>query len=139
MNSSDNPSATQVCVGPCGEKKSLEEFHRNRSYKSGRLPRCKVCQREFVRRYRHEVRPGFIKRQNLKKYGLTLEQFEEMVSEQEGCCAICRRVMKEPVVDHCHDTRVVRGLLCHSCNRGIGLLGDNPEVLKRATVYLEKS
>jgi hypothetical protein len=79
-------------------------------------------------------------------YGLTPEQYDQMLLEQGGVCAICRqpetserdgKVMRLPV-DHCHSTGRVRGLLCHKCNRAIGLLGDNVDLLSRAIDYLKK-
>jgi hypothetical protein len=76
----------------------------------------------------------------LKKYGLTSGDYEGMLSAQGGKCALCglpdvtgRRL----AVDHSHATGRVRGLLCHRCNTGIGLLGDNPELLRRGAEYLD--
>jgi hypothetical protein len=73
-----------------------------------------------------------------KKHGLTTEAYASMFAQQEGRCAICR----EPpgyvrlAVDHDHGTGVIRGLLCDSCNRGIGFLQDSPRVLRAAAKYL---
>ena len=74
-------------------------------------------------------------------YGLTVEQYEALVSAQGGLCAICasdgggRRL----AVDHCHATGKVRGLLCLNCNTALGKLGDSPSRLREAAAYLEKS
>ncbi len=72
-------------------------------------------------------------------YGLTREKYDLMVASQNGLCAICRNPpgKKGLVIDHCHDTGVVRGLLCHSCNIGLGALGDTAEALHRAIKYLD--
>ena len=72
------------------------------------------------------------------EYGISLVEFEQMVSKQDGKCAICGRVpSRSPLnIDHDHATGVVRGLLCGSCNRGIGLLQDNPVVIESASAYL---
>lgn len=81
------------------------------------------------------MRAGQLKR----KFGLTVEDYDRMVAEQEGSCAICRRPCqtgRRLAVDHCHKTGAVRGLLCHSCNLGIGKLGDDPERLLSAARYL---
>jgi hypothetical protein len=58
---------------------------------------------------------------------------------QKGRCWICSRKMKPAVVDHDHQSGIVRGLLCRSCNQGIGLLNDSALVLRKAIKYLERS
>lgn len=76
-------------------------------------------------------------------YGVTREQYEQMLDAQGGRCAICggtstRRRSEFFHVDHCHDTGRVRGLLCHKCNTAIGMLGDDVHVTRRALEYLER-
>ena len=75
-------------------------------------------------------------------YGITIEQYNQMYKEQEGRCKICgvhqAECKKAFAVDHNHDTGEVRGLLCMECNTGIGKLGDNVELLKKAIEYLKK-
>lgn len=77
-----------------------------------------------------------------KNYGLTLEEYDKMLKKQKGVCAICKQKAKRNhgnlVVDHCHDTGEVRGLLCSNCNSGIGLLEDDLELVKAAARYLKK-
>ena len=74
-----------------------------------------------------------------RKYGLTLDGYNAIYTEQGGVCAICG---KPPIpeqklhVDHNHATKVVRGLLCHACNKGLGLFKDNAEILEAASMYL---
>lgn len=71
------------------------------------------------------------------RYGISAEQFEEMVDRQKGACAICCR--PEPLgVDHCHQTGEVRGPLCRRCNAGIGMLGDDVETVSAALEYLKR-
>lgn len=73
------------------------------------------------------------------RYGLTKEVALELVATQKGLCAICGNLpegVRGLHVDHCHNTGVVRGLLCHGCNTGIGNLKDDPELLERAVKYL---
>jgi len=80
-----------------------------------------------------------------RKYGITLEEWCAMFDKQNSLCAICNQVgfKLDPasknllVVDHCHATGKVRGLLCHNCNRALGLLKDNKANLVRALDYLE--
>jgi Recombination endonuclease VII len=79
------------------------------------------------------------RRYNLKNMGISLEYFEEMMSAQEECCAICgAEFSKVPVhMDHDHETGRPRGLLCSGCNLGIGLLRDSAEITANASGYLE--
>lgn len=75
------------------------------------------------------------------KFGITLAEYNDMLEKQDGLCAICGqppRGQRRLGVDHCHETGKVRQLLCHPCNSGMGLLGDNIETLQRAIAYLEK-
>src|SRR6185437_1603450 len=51
----------------------------------------------------------------MRKYGLTETHYQAMLAAQEGCCLICSRKMRVPVIDHCHETGKVRGLLCRGC------------------------
>jgi hypothetical protein len=74
-------------------------------------------------------------------YDITKEQYENMLQQQNFCCAICSSNVesqrdKTLVVDHCHTTGKIRGLLCHSCNTGIGLFKDNEQNLMKAYNYL---
>ncbi|UEM08000.1 endonuclease VII domain-containing protein (plasmid) [Skermanella rosea] len=77
------------------------------------------------------------------KYGLTLEKYNAMISDQGNSCGICRKPLSPPpnrnvCVDHCHVTSVVRGILCQSCNSMIGCAKDSPEILLAAANYLER-
>jgi hypothetical protein len=83
------------------------------------------------------------RKHTVKKYGLTLEQYDELFNKQEGKCAICGKHQSELkqalCVDHDHITKKVRGLLCITCNRGIGYLNDNIQLLSQAINYLNNS
>lgn len=80
-------------------------------------------------------------------YGITLIDYKAMLDSQNHLCKICGAegfLMKEHhqiklVVDHCHQSGKVRGLLCHNCNRALGLLKDSPEILLSAKNYLEEN
>lgn len=79
------------------------------------------------------------KEYDLKKlYGISLAEYEKLLSVQDGKCAVCGQTDEwfNLAVDHCHGTNVVRGLLCSQCNRGIGLFKDKPELLEAAATYL---
>ena len=79
----------------------------------------------------------------LKRYGLTVQKYSEILVSQNGGCAICGHSEHAPntfpVVDHCHITGRVRGLLCHHCNTLLGHSRDRPSILRKAAEYLEQS
>lgn len=88
--------------------------------------------------------PTYSRRQSLKKnYGITLEYYNELLESQGGVCKICgsseSRANTQLSLDHCHDSKAIRGLLCSNCNTGLGLFKDSPELLQKAINYLRVS
>ena len=88
-----------------------------------------------------DANPLMKKAQRLKNYGLSLAEFEAMLTRQDGGCAICGFAdrtdsTKFPMVDHCHKSGVVRGLLCARCNFAVGLFDDDPGRARKAADYL---
>ncbi len=98
----------------CNEDKPDSHFHPNRQW-------CKPCYNESTRNAKY-----------MKRYGISATQADKM---KERGCEVCGDD-KKLVIDHNHTTGEVRGVLCHGCNTGIGHLGDNPERLEAAVVYL---
>jgi hypothetical protein len=129
----------------CGETKALSEFYVDKARPDGKRNYCSVCDREKSKRYR-ELFPEKSKQQvrssKLKtKYNIDLNFFEEMVSNQDNKCAICKTEFWDPkytCVDHCHKTKKVRAILCGPCNTGLGLFKESTQALKNAIKYLEK-
>lgn len=89
---------------------------------------------------------GYTNQYLKRTYGVTLDWYREKHKEQDGLCAICggegflmnpEKHRAKLVVDHCHESGTVRGLLCHNCNRALGLFKDSVEVLKSSVSYLE--
>ena len=80
-----------------------------------------------------------------RTYGITLSDYKDLLEAQDHKCSICGGegfLMSDKhkvklVVDHCHSTGAVRGLLCHNCNRALGLLQDSRLFLQNAIYYLE--
>lgn len=76
------------------------------------------------------------------RYGITLEQYEEILTAQGGVCAICGGTKLSRGnffhVDHDHETGEIRGLLCDRCNHGLGKFGDSVEILQKAIEYLKR-
>ena len=77
-----------------------------------------------------------------KSYGITSQDYNKMLEEQNNCCKICGFEYIPPAkylcVDHNHTTGVIRGLLCDKCNRGLGHFNDNQELLVKAIEYLAR-
>jgi hypothetical protein len=90
--------------------------------------------RIYKARYRHANRP------RLRRYGLTGEAYDAMVTGQDGQCAICRKRLEQRqggvAIDHCHTTNAIRGLLCGPCNVGLGAFRDSEASLSSAIEYL---
>lgn len=145
---------TRICSG-CQTEKEILEFHKK---KDGFHSRCKICRSGYTALYRsknpEECKNAVTKwvlesparnseshkKSNLKKnYGLTLEQWGDMLSNQKGCCAICSCSMTSPNVDHCHETGRVRGLLCATCNGGLGMFKDCVPLLEKAIIYIKNA
>jgi hypothetical protein len=120
----------------CVTSKDSSEFSRNPSAKRGHDLKCMAC-RNRLRRGNREVEG---RKYVLKQYGLTVEEYKEMLSSQKGCCAICtvhEDTQKTNLhVDHCHTTGKVRGLLCTKCNAGLGMFNDDTSNLTEAIHYL---
>lgn len=151
-------SSIKVCTA-CGEEKQLSAFDRNLTREDGRMADCKVCRKARIRSYPAQreastfgpeseiLKPLTSQERRLirsrrAKYGITLSQFDAMVTMQHGACAICGEVVPASTVknnwhvDHDHATGKVRGLLCQDCNLGLGRFKDNPAALQSAIYYL---
>lgn len=85
-----------------------------------------------------------LRRDNLlRRYGITPDVYDLLLTKQKGLCAICgyapSSAEKHLVVDHCHGSLEIRGLLCQWCNRGLGHMKDSPTLLRKAANYLTKA
>jgi len=105
-------------------KRGEDEKEKMRLYQKEYKKRNKEAYRKVQKTYELRI-----------KYGLSYENYEEMLKQQESKCAICQEVSLLHV-DHCHKTNKIRGLLCQKCNIGIGLFKDNKEIIKRVLEYL---
>ena len=105
----------------CGLEKHLDAFEPARN-------KCTLC-----RSLQKKVR----------KFNITLSDYNKLFAEQEGCCAICHKHQsgfnKALAIDHDHETGDVRGLLCMQCNTALGKFNDNTDLLHSAIKYLESS
>ena len=137
---------SRICSS-CNQEKEEHFFTKRRTHRPGKMVSvCTPCKVEYnkQRRKTFPERVAEIERRSKFKraYGITLEQYYELLQQQNNCCAICgtdkpSERTKYFAVDHCHATGKVRGLLCTKCNRGLGLFNDVPERLQAAVNYLK--
>jgi len=150
---------TKKCTSCCLEK-PINEFYIRRD-RNSHVAQCKRCTVKHNSKYRDKehtkaYKADYYQRNKtgkelttvLKKYGLTLEGYNEILETQDGVCAICEQPetvvdkrnghTKRLSIDHSHVTNKVRGLLCSNCNFVLGLAKDSINVLKKAASYLEK-
>lgn len=160
----DTLTGTHKTCPDCGWTKPLSDFTKRAVSKDGHAGQCKPCYNARVqawrdrnrdkvnaaaRRYRStpdgkKYQADLARRKNITRYGITVEQYAEMLASQGGKCLLCEAREADSLkrrlhVDHDHDTGKVRGLLCSSCNIGIGKFCDNPERLRKAADYLERN
>lgn len=106
--------------------------------------------KEAQKRYRQteKYREGLRDRTYKRKFGISLEMYDKMLEEQNSVCKICHcpetsmgawGEVKRLAVDHCHDTGIVRGLLCDRCNHLLGLAKDSQTLLSSAIKYLKEA
>ena len=115
--------------------KSKEEFQAYQlAYRPAHREERRLYSKAYHKAHREQKRAYDL----AKRYGLTAEEWTSFYKQQDGQCAICSKPLTENdvVVDHCHITEKVRGLLCHACNRGLGSFNDSPELLLKAYQYL---
>lgn len=104
--------------------------------------RDRSIQNAWINKNKEYVSTRHRKYQLRRNYGITEKCYASMLAEQDGRCAICGTdsptgKWKVFAVDHDHFTGAVRGLLCNECNRGMGLLRDDPNLLRKAADYLD--
>ena len=79
------------------------------------------------------------RRKRAAHHGLTADEYDAVIAKANGACELCAATDRKLVLDHCHSTGVIRGVLCTACNTSIGKLGDTSKSLLRAVAYLQKS
>lgn len=135
----------KVC-NTCKESKEESQYYVSKGYIHHR---CKLCSNKKTREW-YEInqerrRRAVLKHYYKSRYGMSFEDIHKMFSSQNGKCLICgvdvhlkgTKDNTQGVIDHCHQTNIVRGIICNMCNKGLGLFRDNPEFLKQAIKYLK--
>lgn len=149
--------------GKCKETKSFEmfdkrlkRFKKSTTQKSSYHSSCKECRLFYQRKRRDrnnelnrlhyarsEKRRMDLKSTNLRnKFGISMDQYNKMFFDQNGCCSICsthqQDLPKRLAVDHNHTTQEIRGLLCMKCNLAVGYLNESVESAENLIKYLNK-
>lgn len=145
---------TKTC-SVCNQEKPLEGFYKQAGGRFGVGRQCKSCRNAYRRAYgkahleKENQNARNWRAANPKrhlnnvltlKFGITVEQYEKMFKDQNGACAICDKQNlngRRLAVDHDHSTGKIRGLLCDTCNRGLGYMKDSINLLNKAASYLE--
>jgi hypothetical protein len=154
-------AADQIKCRYCGKAWPPESFRTPRGKPTTHCRACLEAKRARTRLKRERIGPAGVRAANLwDKYRITVEQYDALRAAQQYRCRICGthedditailtgrpRLDGTPtaravrlVVDHCHNSRQVRGLLCNNCNTMIGLSSEDPVVLRAGAAYLEAS
>lgn len=133
---------SKICT-KCALDKPLSDYYFG-YYRGSARSECKPCGQAIAkeRNNRPEEKIRIRNKRILKQYGLSVEGFDSLVLSQNNSCAICFKNQRDLSlglhIDHCHETKKVRGLLCMDCNTGIGKLKDSIEMLESAKNYLAK-
>jgi len=148
----------KIC-NKCGKEKELDDFVKNKKSLDGTGNTCKICYNEWYTNWYHSKNNAIKKKKyqdNLNKnakrvsvrkfqlkksFGISLDEYDEMKTNQNNCCAICGisgdDISKNFAVDHDHITGSNRGLLCTNCNFLLGCAKDNIFILINAIQYLK--
>lgn len=117
----------------CKQDKSLDSFYTvNKRNKPTIYHICKDCCSSQKLDMKSYYRDWELK----KKYGISIDTYKEESEKRENKCDICSKQVESLHVDHNHITGKIRGYLCGSCNRALGLFQDDPEIITKATQYL---
>jgi len=137
---------TKQCT-KCEEIKPKTDFHMDKSKKDGLLSSCKACKNEWQKEYdqanKEKIKASQLKSKLMSNYGITQDEYDLNLELQDHACKICKvdasEFTRKLAVDHCHTTGEVRGLLCPSCNVGLGHFRDDIELLEDAIDYVKNS
>lgn len=133
-----NPDKTRAAQA----KYEAANPNRHAEYRKKNPTACRDASRRFRERHKSHVQTNLKVYRRLSRYGMSETQYDYLRWVQNGVCAICRKTCSMSSVlsvDHSHDSGAIRGLLCKLCNSAIGLLRDDPQVVRAAADYLERA
>jgi hypothetical protein len=125
------------------KRKSIETRRKRYAEETERRRRRYAEDPEYRERHLARNRADPVKalgRSLKRRYGISLEDYARLLARQGVVCAICLRQPAERLcIDHCHATAQVRGLLCRTCNAGLGFYRDDAALMMAAAAYLRKT
>jgi hypothetical protein len=131
----------------CNTIKTIDDFPHDRANKDGHAYRCRICdsatRKEWRSKHPETFRLSCTKSSIKRLYGLSWEEYNDLLERQDNRCAICgeyieRKTDSKPCVDHSHVTGKTRGILCLACNFILGQAKDNKQILQNAIDYLSR-
>lgn len=135
----DEPTPENKRCSKCGYTQLISAFVKDACRPDGYHVWCSGCRKKANKPRATKIAPAKRRAQLLRDYGLTVEAYNDLLVSQHGVCAICGGQPprgRSFHVDHDHTTGAVRGLLCATCNTGIGGLKDSVDLLRKAADYL---
>lgn len=131
-------SQCKFCVKEYREKNKERALIYRKKYYQENKEKCAVSSKKYYLAHKKQS-AKHTRINNLKKYGLTLKQYDEIFEKQDGNCIICGlpEIMRRLSVDHDHKTGKIRALLCERCNLLLGRVESNPELVIKMLEYLE--
>ncbi len=136
-------NATKVCKR-CNQELPISRFSKSKKNKGGYNVKCTKCVYEhYYKDKRDLIRERQLYYRYKYLYGISKEDYQKLLRDCDNSCNICRSKLENLqgglVIDHCHITNKLRGLLCQNCNRALGGFKDSPEILQKAIEYLNSS
>lgn len=127
----------------CKILKERSEYYKWASRKDGLTAYCKECMsnrtKNWVAENKEVYAESMIASSRKSRFGISREEYQKMLVDQNNQCGICKREIGwEAAVDHCHNTKKIRGLLCRKCNLGLGGFKDNIKIIEKAIKYVKE-
>ncbi len=119
------------------DPEAYRKYYRERQQRRRATPGGRERDNQYAKNWHERQKAEGRDPNREKRFGLEAGQYATMVQEQDGKCKICKESSQTLCVDHNHKTGVVRGLLCPSCNKGLGFFKDSVDLLNSAIAYLK--
>ena len=133
----------KIC-SKCRVVKDFSEFTKNLNHWTGKSYWCRKCKNDSIKKHRESNPELFYESMRFSqakiRYGIEKEDYIKLLESQNHLCAICSErldMSRQIYIDHDHSTGQIRGALCGSCNKGLGMFKDSPALLHKAAYYLD--